>query len=341
MQVFVHAQQRKLPEFLQEAAEWGMARAAAVAEKDLDWDLVCRTAQETCSQDGSCTYAAAAQAFFLANQASVSQRELATALRAILRSGPSKTTRVPLLAGPTNSGKTTILLPFDDLFGFKHVFHKPALNSKFALRNLLKEKRFLFWDDYRPVEYAQETLPVTAFLSLFQGQPLEVQVSQAFNDGNVDFEWHRGCVMTAKSEGLWVPHGSVSQEDVRHMQSRVHVFTATATIRQLQDTVPCKHCMCAWIRDAAAQHDAAELVRVLPLPGAVEPAVQAARVDGLAALCVQARLPTEKMQRIDAELRSLGALHAAELAVEDWRQLQSWGELLPFEQRRLLAAVSS
>ncbi|CAE7343110.1 unnamed protein product, partial [Symbiodinium microadriaticum] len=283
MQVFVHAQQRKLPEFLQEAAEWGMARAAAVAEKDLDWDLVC----------------------------------------------------------PTNSGKTTILLPFDDLFGFKHVFHKPALNSKFALRNLLKEKRFLFWDDYRPVEYAQETLPVTAFLSLFQGQPLEVQVSQAFNDGNVDFEWHRGCVMTAKSEGLWVPHGSVSQEDVRHMQSRVHVFTATATIRQLQDTVPCKHCMCAWIRDAAAQHDAAELVRVLPLPGAVEPAVQAARVDGLAALCVQARLPTEKMQRIDAELRSLGALHAAELAVEDWRQLQSWGELLPFEQRRLLAAVSS
>ena len=340
MQVFVHAQQRKLPEFLQEAAEWGVARAAAVAEKDLDWDLVCRTAQEACSHGARCTYAAAVQAFFSANEASVSQRELATALRAILRSGPSKTTRVPLLAGPTNSGKTTILLPFDDLFGFKHVFHKPALNSKFALRNLLKEKRFLFWDDYRPVEYAQETLPVTAFLSLFQGQPLEVQVSQAFNDGNVDFEWHHGCVMTAKSEGLWVPYGSVSQEDVRHMQSRVHVFTATATVRQLQDTEPCKYCMCAWIRDAAAQHDAAQLARVLP-PPEVEPALEAAGVVGLAELGVQARLPAEKMQRIDAELRSLGALHVAELAAEDWRRLQAWEELLPFEQRRLLAAVSS
>eukprot|EP00439_Symbiodinium_sp_Y106_P057281 s3165_g8.t1 len=156
MQVFfVHAQQRKLADFLQEAAEWGKARSEAAAEKDLDWDLVCRTAQDVCPHDGSCTYAAA----------------------------------VPPILG-------------NDLFGFKHVFHKPALNSKFALRNLLKEKRFLFWDDYRPVEYAQETLPVTAFLSLFQGRPLEVQVSQAFNDGNVDFEWHRGCVMTAKSEGL-------------------------------------------------------------------------------------------------------------------------------------------
>ena len=340
MQVFVHAQQRKLADFLQEAAEWGKARSEAAAEKDLDWDLVCRTAQDVCPHDGSCTYAAAVQAFFSANAASVSQQELATALRAIIRSGPSKTTRVPLVAGPTNSGKTTILLPFDDLFGFKHVFHKPALNSKFALRNLLKEKRFLFWDDYRPVEYAQETLPVTAFLSLFQGRPLEVQVSQAFNDGNVDFEWHRGCVMTAKSEGLWVPYGGVSQEDVRHMQSRVHVFTATATICHLQDTEPCKQCMCAWIHDAAAQHDAAQVVRVVAPPGALEPASEAVGVAGLAALCVQARLPAQKMQRIDAELYSLGALRVTELAVEDWRRLQSWGELLPFEQRRLLSAVS-
>ena len=63
---------------------------------------------------------------------------------------------------------------------------------------MVKGKRFLLWDDYSPVEYGQKTVPVSTFLSLFQGQPFEVQLSQAFNDGNVDFQWRRGCVLTAK-----------------------------------------------------------------------------------------------------------------------------------------------
>ena len=94
----------------------------------------------------------------------------------------------PLIVGPSNTGKSTLLLPLDDLFGKKHVFHKPALRSKFALRNIMRDKRFLFWDDYRPVEYAQSTVEVSTLLSLFTGHPFEVQVSQSFNDGNPDFE---------------------------------------------------------------------------------------------------------------------------------------------------------
>ena len=82
-------------------------------------------------------------------------------------SGPSKTCRVPLLIGASNTGKSTLLYPFDDLFGPKHVFHKPALGSTFALRNIAKKKRFIFWDDFRPVEFAhKETIPVATFLSL-------------------------------------------------------------------------------------------------------------------------------------------------------------------------------
>ena len=105
----------------------------------------------------------AVTAFFAANAASISQNNLAAALRAIICSGPSKTTRVPLVTGPTNSGKTTLFLPFDKVFGFHRVFHKPALGSRFALRNILRDKRFLFFDDFRPVEYAQEMLPVSTF----------------------------------------------------------------------------------------------------------------------------------------------------------------------------------
>ena len=45
-------------------------------------------------------------------------------------------------SSPTNSGKSILVLPFDELYGFAHVFHKPALGSSFALRNLLKEKSY-------------------------------------------------------------------------------------------------------------------------------------------------------------------------------------------------------
>eukprot|EP00973_Karenia_brevis_P081505 11297974-Karenia_brevis.AAC.1 len=69
----------------------------------------------------------------------------------------------------------------------------------------MKDKKFLMWDDYRPVEYGQEAVPVATFLSLFTGQPFEVQMSQSFNDGNADFEWRRGAVMTAKEKDLWLP----------------------------------------------------------------------------------------------------------------------------------------
>ena len=116
-----------------------------------------------------------------------------------------------MLVGPSNTGKSTLVYPFDDLFGPKHVFHKPALGSTFALWNIIKQKRFIFWGDYRPVEFAHhQTVPVASFLSLFTGKPTEVQVSQSFNDGNADVQWRRGAVFTAKSEALWNPTHRVS-----------------------------------------------------------------------------------------------------------------------------------
>jgi hypothetical protein len=155
MQVFIHKNQKCLKEFLSDAEEWSRAQEQAKAERETDWELVCRTAAGPCPCGDCCTYADAAAAFFDKNKDTLSKNELAAALRSIIMKGPSKTTRVPMVTGPTNSGKTTIFLPFDSLFGFRHVLHKPALESKFALRNILNDKKFLFWDDYRPVEYAR------------------------------------------------------------------------------------------------------------------------------------------------------------------------------------------
>jgi hypothetical protein len=38
------------------------------------------------------------------------------------------------------------------------------------------KKRFIFWDDFRPVDYAEDdSIPVPLFLSLFIGKPTEIQ----------------------------------------------------------------------------------------------------------------------------------------------------------------------
>ena len=60
--------------------------------------------------------ARADQGFFDANAETLSRTGLAAALRNILISGPSKTTRAPMIVGPTNSGKSTLVLPFDTLW---------------------------------------------------------------------------------------------------------------------------------------------------------------------------------------------------------------------------------
>ena len=214
-----------------------------------DWDMLCHAAARPCPHGpGHCSYAQAAADIFAQNADSISPRRLASCLKDVLCHGPSKTCRVPLLVGESNTGKSTLLYPFDDLFGPKHVFHKPALGSTFALRNIAKKKRFIFWDDFCPVQYAhKETIPVPTFLSLFIGKDTEIQVSQSFNDGNLDVAWRRGVVMTAKEDGLWTSTAKVTPEDVRHLKNRVEEFHFTHVITDLKDVESCAPCMARWI----------------------------------------------------------------------------------------------
>ena len=333
MQLFVHQRQKVLKEYLTEAHEWGQARHKAARDRWSNWQLLCQQAENVCCHGDSCTYAAAASAFFAANAGAFSRAELAVALRNILMNGPSKTTRVPMIIGPTNSGKSTLVLPFDKLFGFDQVFHKPALGSSFALRNIVKDKRFLLWDDFRPVEYGQKTIPVTTFLSLFQGQPFEVQVSQSFNDGNLDFEWHHGCVLTAKADALWTPMPGVDEEDIRHMKSRLTLFQCGSTVKHLRHTTPCATCMSKWIFQGALDFDGQQVL--------ASSVMHNGEVLGMQELAEKAGVPSTKAAAMAAEITAMGAVNVTELTVPDWRSLASFAALGLFEQRRLLAAVCS
>ena len=54
MQLFANQNQRKLKEFIDEAVEWGQAREAAKAERESDWELVCRFAAGKCKFGDKC-----------------------------------------------------------------------------------------------------------------------------------------------------------------------------------------------------------------------------------------------------------------------------------------------
>ena len=345
MQMFTHKHQKYLPEMIAEAKEWAAARAEAAAERETDWALVCRTAGSACVHGDQCRYAQAAATFFDLNQHVLDKQALAASLRAVILHGPSKVTRVPLIVGASNTAKSTLVQPFDQLFGKPKVFHKPAMRSSFPLANIRKNKRFLFWDDYRPVEYAQETVPVDTYLSLFQGSSFEVALSGAFNDGNEDIAWRRGAVMTAKEAGLWDPMAGVSAEDVVHMQNRHVVFRATAILPSMRGIEECAPHMCAWIQAFAISFDARQVVRPFlgdgaqPAPTAAVAGQPDSLLAGMDRLQTRASLGAQGAIALSDELRTKGAVHVHEVTPHDWPQLQAWQTLGPFEQRRLLSAV--
>ena len=345
MQKYVHNHQQKLSMLIDEAKEWACARDNAAFEALDDWTLVCQAAEKVCPHGVGCTYRLAAQQIFARNAGTLDAKALACSLRHVLVSGPKKTARVPFLVGPSNSGKSTLVYPFDDLFSPRRVLHKPALGSSFGLRNLAGgSKRFIFWDDFRPVEFAHEkTVPVSLFLSLFVGQYTEIQVSQSFNDGNKDVFWNRGVVFTGKQEGLWATTQRVSAEDVRHMRNRVeeHVLTEVLPEGSLHDVQSCAHCMAKWIVEGAAAHDAA---------AAVQPVinVQAPREDlrhleqqrleaivGLSEVIAAVLLPGSAAEALLNDLEDLGAANVAELTPADWQALAFWAVLRPLQKRRL------
>ena len=42
---------------------------------------------------------------------------------------------------------------------------------------------------------------------------------------------------------------------------------------------------------------------------------------------------------MESEFVRAGAVHVQELVAEDWIRLDTWNSLLPFEQRRVMAAL--
>ena len=260
--LFVARPKRQLQELLHQAKDWAHAEEEAEKERLSDWDLVKTLAQGECDCGGGlCQWWEAALDFFERNSSTLDRKALAGALAAVIRFGPGKTSRVPLIVGSTNSAKSTVLNAIIDVFGFTNVVHRPGEKGSMALANLMKEtKRSIYWDEVRPVELAARgAVPVAQFLSLFSGGAMEVTVSQSFNDGNGECRWRRGAAMTAKAEGLWdqlplVPGlMPVTGEDIKHMKTRVREFHAAASVTgEFADVPQCGASFCRWLLVDAA-----------------------------------------------------------------------------------------
>jgi len=357
MQAYVNRYQGRLHEYIEQAFEWSSAESIAQVETESDWSMLQRLAGQACSCEGECSWSQAAKSFFERNAQTLDGDRLAACVAAVVQAGPAKTRRIPLLVGPSNAGKSTIFDPVDNVFGANAVFHTPAMGSPMALANLaVRKKRFLYLDDYRPVEYARSTckkpptIPVVTFLKLTGGQCFEVQVSQSFQNGNVDLQWSRGAAMTAKDEGLWQPSGNVTVEDIRHMQSRVEQFTATVILSRdaLRDVPLCKESWALWVTSGSAAFAARTVPAAVADASGRRPDVRAAsgpmpattdNVSGFADMMAKAVVGREVADRLHQEMKSLGVIAVQELTSEDWKALKTWQEVLPFAQRRIIALV--
>ena len=347
MQSFVSRSQRKLDEYIQDAETWAAAEANAALEKQIEWETVCQAAAALCphAQDGSiCPYWEAAQRIFFQNSDTVCSRQLVRSLRSVLIASPTTQNRVPFLVGPSNNWKSALVYPFDKLFMHSKVLHKPALGSTFALRNITK-KRCIFWDDYRPVEYSHERIvPVSLCLSLFIGQSTEVQVSQAFNDGNLDVAWNKGVVFTAKDSGLWEPTARVGEEGIQHMRNKVEEFHFTMVLpkKSLKDIEPCCVHMSKWIVSESAASDVGGTLHPLltaaddPDCAALSAVGSCAPIAGYKEMSEIARLPDVASRALLDDLVELGATDVKELTADDWQSLPSWSQLRMLEKRRVL-----
>ena len=68
--------------------------------------------------------------------------------------GPSKTGKVPLLCGPSNASKSTLVNPIEDIFGEEYVFRNPPLEGSYTLQDLTDARRFMLLGDRRPARNA-------------------------------------------------------------------------------------------------------------------------------------------------------------------------------------------
>ena len=347
MRLFVSRSQRRLDELLAHAKEWGDARKVAAEEELTDWALLCRTADVACPDGDDCPYSRCAEAILEGNKHNWDRRCLAAVLRTIIVSGPSKETRVPFLIGATNTGKSTLVESFDELYGFERVFHLPAVkDAKYGLRNWLRDKRFVFWDECSPVELAtNDVLSVTTFKAAFGGKWFEIQRAQSHHDGNQDFRWQRGAVFTNKAKGLWTPTEAVSAEDIQHLQSRVECFAFTHKVvppgGRPKTTPQCACHMSRWIRDGASAYDAMQLVQ--PPQAWTAQADRSAVADGsvtdLESFLDAASLPSSAREALAREVVATGAVNVQELTRQDWEKLEAWQLLKPLERRRVFKHV--
>jgi len=347
MRVFTSKNQKRLTELLADAKEWQAARQVAAEEDLTDWALLCCATETVCEQGAQCLYHRASEEILEGNAANWDRRHLAAALRKIIVAGPSKDTRVPFLVGTTNTGKSTLVESFDDLFGFERVFHLPAVtDSKYGLSNWLRDKRFVLWDEFDPVEFAHEgVFSISTFKKAFGGQYFEVQMAQNWHDGKKDFTWQHGVVFTNKAAGLWKPTDAVSLEDIRHLQSRVELFhfghrvVAPGSRPRLGMIPQCRHHLAKWIREGAEAFDVAQ--GLLQIPAAASDAVGSATADiaDLDQFLEAAKLPEHARQTIARDVAATGAVHVQELTRGDWEGLPSWASLKIMEQRRVLQLV--
>ena len=155
-QAFVNEHQGKLEVWIEEARAWRDAKKKAAMDNTTDIDLVREKAADPCplkTANGQCLWDTASEYIFMKNP-QINGDQLYGAIAHTIEFGPSKTGKVPLLCGPSNASKSTLVNPIEDIFGEEYVFRNPPLEGSYTLQDLTDAHRFMFLDEFRPAQYA-------------------------------------------------------------------------------------------------------------------------------------------------------------------------------------------
>ena len=132
--------------------------------------------------------------------------------------------------------------------------------------------------------------------------------------GNVDFEWHRGCIMTAKADGLWTPSGSVSPEDIRAHAVSSHSLCCHEHHLQTPGHTSVQKGVCVTGSvNRPNRHDAESALAAPLLQDPTRSAGDTSNIIGLESLAQQAHIPPGKLQQLRLDLLALGVVHVREL----------------------------
>ena len=224
---------KKVGELIQ--TTWAMENASAKLKREslLRMEILTSFLQKPCVENCEGLWLRSALTTLQNNN--IRRCEFATAVLRLLEHGRKKYSNI-LIIGPTNCGKTFILLPLTAIF---NCFQNPASTS-FAWVGVEQEELILIND----LRWSPSLISWSSFLLLLEGQPLHFPAPKSHYAKDIFLEKNTPIFATSSERISLVKGGMLLDKETEMMSVRWHVFEFFYQIpsTEQRDVVCCGTC---------------------------------------------------------------------------------------------------